>query len=83
MVLQINLGFTLGTIHLRRRHALGGEGSKIVKICRRLKWMVPFLSCNKGEKTMVQTKMTQVICKSAVEIDLFTAHFYLGLKSKL
>ena len=55
--------FRLGTIHLRRRHALGEEGSKIckiclrivlrncrrqggggqkgVKICRRLKWMVP------------------------------------------
>ena len=65
---------TLGTIHLRRRQVLGGEGyphmpmvqrsqyiriknplhkhfagmpmvrgkgSKIVKICRRLKWMVP------------------------------------------
>ena len=53
----------IGTIHLRRRHFLGGEGVKnwpnlptdsskklsrvggqgstIVKICRRLKWMVP------------------------------------------
>ena len=38
----------LGTIHLRRRHWLGGEGSRIsqicrrivVKNCRRLKWMV-------------------------------------------
>ena len=26
----------LGTIHLRRRHALGGEGSKICQICRRI-----------------------------------------------
>ena len=25
-----------GTIHLRRRHALGGEGSKICLICRRI-----------------------------------------------
>ena len=29
---------TQGTIHLRRRHSLEGGGSKIVKICRRLKW---------------------------------------------
>ena len=26
----------LGTIHLRRRHVLGGEGSKICQICRRI-----------------------------------------------
>ena len=26
----------LGTIHLRRRHVLGGEGSKIGQICRRI-----------------------------------------------
>ena len=26
----------LGTIHLRRRHILGGEGSKIGQICRRI-----------------------------------------------
>ena len=26
----------LGTIHLRHRHALGGEGSKICQICRRI-----------------------------------------------
>ena len=25
-----------GTIHLRRRHALGGEGSNICQICRRI-----------------------------------------------
>ena len=27
---------SLGTIHLRRWHALGGEGSKICQICRRI-----------------------------------------------
>ena len=26
----------IGTIHLRRRHFLGGEGSKIYQICRRI-----------------------------------------------
>ena len=26
----------LGTIHLRRRHSLGGEGSKICQICQRI-----------------------------------------------
>ena len=33
---QGKLKFRLGTIHLRRRHALGGEGSKICQICRRI-----------------------------------------------
>ena len=28
--------FLQGTIHLRRRHVLGGEGSKICQICRRI-----------------------------------------------
>ena len=28
--------FVIGTIHLRRRHFLGGEGSKIGQICRRI-----------------------------------------------
>ena len=31
---------------------------------------------------LVYTKMTQVICKGYVEITLFTAHFYLTLKTK-
>ena len=34
---KIGIQVTLGTIHLRCRHVLGGEGSKICQICR---WIV-------------------------------------------
>ena len=34
--LPLEFIITLGTIHLRRRHSLGGEGSKICQICRRI-----------------------------------------------
>ena len=32
----LNICITIGTIHLRRQHSLGGERSKICQICRRI-----------------------------------------------
>ena len=44
---------TLGTIHLRRRHVLGGEGSKICQIC----WRIVVKNCRrKGGRCQKQWK---------------------------
>ena len=58
---------------------IGGQGKKIVKICRRLKWMVPNHSAIKtalknGIKNIQATVMVEIVLKRHGQA-LYKVHF--------
>jgi hypothetical protein len=50
-------------MHLRRWHFLGGEWSKIVKICRRRKWMFPIILSSHTYLTITQIEQKTAIIR--------------------